>query len=47
MTGPEYDAHRDELPTSTKNIPYAVFFDEAWMGKMEDYAEQKLLESMQ
>jgi len=47
MKGPEFAPYRDELPTSTKNIPYAVFFDEAWMGKIEDYAEQKLLESMQ
>ena len=45
--GPEYDAVREELPTSTRNIPFAVFFDEKWMGTKEDYAEEKLLEAMQ
>ena len=46
FVGPEYDAVREELPTSTRNIPYAVFFDEKWMGTKEDYAEEKLLEAM-
>jgi putative spermidine/putrescine transport system substrate-binding protein len=47
MKGPEYDPYRDQLPTSTANLPYAVFFDEKWMGDMEDYAEEKLLKATQ
>ncbi len=47
FVGPEYDAVREELPTSTRNLPYAVFFDEKWMGTKEDYAEEKLMEAMQ
>ena len=34
LAGPEFDAHRDWLPTADVNLPYAILMDEAADGQI-------------
>ena len=44
---PEYDEVRDELPSSTSNIPYAIFKDEVHVGERTDGWRERWIEFQQ
>ena len=43
IDGPDFDDVRDHLPSSGTNIPYAVFWDEVWLGSIMDVAEERYI----
>ena len=47
MDAPEYDAVRDELPTSGANIPYSILWDEIWLGENLDWANEQYITATQ
>ena len=47
MDAPEYDAVRDELPTSGANIPYSILWDEIWLGDILDWANEQYITATQ
>ncbi len=47
LEAPEYDAVRDELPSSTANIPFAVFKDEVHVGERTDGWRERWIEFQQ
>ena len=47
LEAPEYDAVRDELPSSTANIPFAVFKDEVHVGERTDGWRERWIQFQQ
>ncbi|MEE9248004.1 MAG: extracellular solute-binding protein [Dehalococcoidia bacterium] len=41
LDDPAYDPVRDELPSSSTNIDYAILVDEKWQGEMADVIEER------
>ena len=47
LSEPEYDAVRDELPSSITNVPYAIFKDEVHVGERADIWRERWIEFQQ
>ena len=47
LDAPEFDAVRDELPSSAANIGFAILVDEGWVGETGDVRYERYLEWQQ